>query len=280
MMNKKNEKLFWLEKFNAICLKGSDIKRFLNGITTSNMNSKDEFVQTCWLNPKGYLQALLEIHFNEKTLTIVVLQGDIDQIQKFLEDMIFPSDDVITSDYFSIFRIQEIQYDISWRKFNPTILLEENLKDYLDQNLIKLIDSQKLKGWKMIQAIPQLNFEINRYNNPLELGLYDLIDFSKGCYVGQEIMARLKKISSLKNEIRVWYSEKQSNNIQIKDPKIYTTKEKEQVAGYISSIFLSDSNQAKGLAMIKKSFLQHYKSLFSEDIGTLRIEKSIGSVFF
>ena len=46
--------------------------------------------------------------------------------------------------------------------------------------------------------------EINGKNNPLELGLQDLIDFNKGCYLGQETMSKIKNVSSLKQEIRIW----------------------------------------------------------------------------
>lgn len=38
---------------------------------------------------------------------------------------------------------------------------------------------------------PRFGAEIDGSTNPLELGLIDLVDFAKGCYVGQEIVARL-----------------------------------------------------------------------------------------
>lgn len=38
---------------------------------------------------------------------------------------------------------------------------------------------------------PRFGAEIDGVANPLELGLRDLVDFAKGCYIGQEIVARL-----------------------------------------------------------------------------------------
>ena len=41
------------------------------------------------------------------------------------------------------------------------------------------MNTNDLQLWKINQAIPSLNSEINGKNNPLELGLTDLIDFNK-----------------------------------------------------------------------------------------------------
>ena len=62
MTRKDNKKNFWLEEFESFYVEGEGSKRFLNGITTNNMNLDVPFVQACWLNPKGILRALLEIH--------------------------------------------------------------------------------------------------------------------------------------------------------------------------------------------------------------------------
>ena len=74
------------------------------------------------------------------------------------------------------------------------------------KNKLNLLNPNDLKLWKINQAIPSLEMEINGKNNPLELGLKDLIDFNKGCYLGQETMSKIKNVSSLKQEIRIWKS--------------------------------------------------------------------------
>ena len=61
--------------------------------------------------------------------------------------------------------------------------------------------------------------EINGKNNPLELGLKDLIDFNKGCYLGQETMSKIKNVSSLKQEIRIWQSFESNLNLDLEDKK-------------------------------------------------------------
>ena len=50
------KKKFWLEKFDCFSITGKDARKFLNGITTSNiLNSENKVIKTCWLTPNGVL---------------------------------------------------------------------------------------------------------------------------------------------------------------------------------------------------------------------------------
>ena len=280
MTKKDNKKNFWLEEFESFYVEGEDSKRFLNGITTNNMNLDVPFVQACWLNPKGILRALLEIHIYKDKLLLVNVEGNIGEIKDFFEKMIFPTDNVSLSDNFPIFRLQELDKYQPWRKFEPKIFINKDPKKYCLDNQIELVTSSDLEMWKIWQAIPRLNFEIDGENNPLELGLYDLVDFNKGCYLGQETMARLKRISSLKQEIRVWSSSILNKNFELNDKKIYLNENKETITGTITNFLSLSSKKVIGLAMIKKNYLNQLEYFFNEELGSIKVEKSIGSAFF
>ena len=280
MTKKENNKIFWLEEFDSFYVEGVGSKRFINGITTTNMNLDISYIKTCWLNPKGILRGLLEIHFFENKLLLVNLEGDISEIKEFFENMIFPSDKVLLSDNFHIFRLQEVDKNQPWRKFEPKIFIKQDLKKYCLNNQIDLLKSSNLEEWKIWQAIPRLNSEIDGKNNPLELGLYDLIDFDKGCYLGQETMARLKRISSLKQEIRVWSANILNKNFELNDKKIYLDENKKIITGTITSSLFLGPTKVIGLAMMKKNYLNQIENFFNEQLGSMKVEKSIGSAFF
>ena len=273
------KQMFWLENFESFFVEGKHAKRFLNGMTTTNINLDRKFIQTCWLSTKGNLRALLEIHFFEDKLLLFVLEGNIKEIKDFLEDMIFPADQVSLSNNFFIFRIQEIQDNKSWRMFEPKILIEKDPKNYCKENKINLIEKSMLEQWKIEQAIPRFDYEIDGNNNPLELGLYDLIDFDKGCYLGQEAMARLNKISSLKQEIRLWSVSITNKNFDLKDKKIYFDEDNLKIVGYITGTNFLNTDKLIGLSIIKKNFLTEKKPFFNKELGELKIQKSVGSVF-
>tara|TARA_B100000941_G_C28486514_1_gene545303 strand:- start:844 stop:1692 length:849 start_codon:yes stop_codon:yes gene_type:complete len=276
----KTKKNFWLEKFDCFSISGKDSKRFLNGITTGNIiNLNNQVFKTCWLTPNGVLKSLLEINCLEKKLEILILEGNINEIKKYFNDIIFPSDDVLISDSFSIYRFQEVDEISSWRINQPIFLKKEDFQFKFYKNNPNLLNDNALKLWKLKQAIPSLNNEINGKNNPLELGLTDLIDFDKGCYLGQETMAKIRKVSSLKQEIRVWSAKDSILNFDPENKNIYINSIKEKSVGYITRFYKLNSQITIGLAMIKRKYLIKGNSFFSENFGQIKIDKSVGSTF-
>ena len=279
MNSRINNGNYWLEEFDCLSIQGKDSYRFLNGLTTSNINQHNEVVQTCWLTPKGALRAIMEIYFYENHIVVIALEGDLYEIKKFFEDMIFPTDDILLSDMFKNFRIQEVDEYMPWREGCPKLIKENNIEEYLKNNNFAVLDKMRLKEWKILQALPILNYEIDGTHNPLELGLLDLVDFNKGCYLGQETMARLRKLSSLKQEIRVWRGSFSEGNTICKNKKIYLNEIKDKVVGHITSYVFSENLKVIGLAIIKNKYLEEHESFYLEDFGEINMKKSVGSIF-
>jgi len=273
------KKKFWLEKFDCFSITGKDARKFLNGITTGNiLNSENKVIKTCWLTPNGILRSLIEIIFLERKLEVIILAGNTNEIIHYFNQIIFPADDVLLSEPFLINRIQEIDESSSWRTYQPIFFKTEDKEFEIYKNKLNLLNPNDLKLWKIKQAIPSLGMEINGKNNPLELGLQDLIDFNKGCYLGQETMSKIKNVSSLKQEIRTWKSLESNFNLDVEDKNLYINSAKDISVGKITSFFKSDS-QIKGLAMIKRKYLKEGSYLFSEIFGKIIINKSVGSIF-
>ena len=281
MLNiKENKEQFWLEKFDCFSITGKDSKRFLNGITTGNIvDLNNRVLKSCWLSPNGILKSLLEINCLENELKVIILVGNTSEIKKYFNDIIFPSDDVSLSDTFSINRLQQVDDMNPWRITQPVFFKNEDKKYDFYNNNPNLMNINELQLWKINQAIPSLNSEINGKNNPLELGLADLIDFNKGCYLGQETMSKIRNVSSLKQEIRVWTAKDKDLNLESLNKSIYNNQNKEKSVGYITSIYKLDSRIIKGLAMIKRKYLNKENSFFSDNFGQISINKSVGSTF-
>ena len=277
---KDNEKQIWLEKFDCFAVEGKDRKRFLNGITTGNIFvSNNKVLKTCWLSPNGVLKSLLEINYLENKLEVIVLIGNTIEIRKYFNDIIFPSDDVLLSETFSINRIQEVDDINSWKIKQPIFLKNQDKEyDFYNNNPHRM-NVNDLQLWKINQAIPSLVNEIDGKNNPLELGLADLIDFNKGCYLGQETMSKIRSVSSLKQEIRVWTAKDSEFNFKFGGKNIYNNGNKEKSVGYITRVYKLGSQKIKGLAMIKRKYLNTDNTFFTDDYCQISIEKSIGSTF-
>jgi tRNA-modifying protein YgfZ len=64
---------------------------------------------------------------------------------------------------------------------------------------ISCLEWEKLR---ILQGRPAVNKELTEDYNPLEAGLWDCISFNKGCYIGQETIARLNTYQGVKT--RLW----------------------------------------------------------------------------
>ncbi len=84
--------------------------------------------------------------------------------------------------------IPQAQADIIWQKL-------------VEKNPI-LIGSQGYEYLRIQQGRPKPEAELTQDYNPLESGLWDAISFEKGCYIGQETIARLNTYKGVKQ--RLW----------------------------------------------------------------------------
>ena len=60
------------------------------------------------------------------------------------------------------------------------------------------------EAWDLVRierGIPSIDAELDDRSNPLEAGLEDLINFEKGCYIGQEVVARLDTYDKLQRRL-------------------------------------------------------------------------------
>jgi aminomethyltransferase len=67
--------------------------------------------------------------------------------------------------------------------------------DALDRGLQELgahpVDRETFEVLRVESGLPGIGHELSQSYNPLEAGLTPLISFTKGCYIGQEVIARL-----------------------------------------------------------------------------------------
>lgn len=55
----------------------------------------------------------------------------------------------------------------------------------------EMIAAEELEAWRILRGFPARGHELTEDHNPLEAGLREAVSFTKGCYVGQEVVARL-----------------------------------------------------------------------------------------
>jgi aminomethyltransferase len=66
------------------------------------------------------------------------------------------------------------------------------LWDLLVKAGAKSTGSQALEWWRILHGIPQIGQDIRERDLPQETGLLQALNFNKGCYIGQEIVERIR----------------------------------------------------------------------------------------
>ena len=274
----KNKSLVWDETFPSLLMKGEGTAAFLHGQTTADVFANKELERifiSCWLSTKGSLKAILEIRLSDHMAEIVIISGEINSIRDGFESVIFPADKVKLEVIDPIRRRQEINNNSSWKESDFSWIDDNNFS--LDGiTKYRKATKEELEGWKIRQGIPSFGKELNGETNPYEIGLADTINLDKGCYLGQEAMAKFFRSKSLKYQLRYWEAYGENDNLQTGKNFFNTNKNegyKKNVGVVTSSIRVND-NFFNGLALIKKNFLDQ-DFCFSGNGDSITIKKPI-----
>jgi tRNA-modifying protein YgfZ len=106
--------------------------------------------------------------------------------------------------------------------------------------------------YRIEQGLPIAPNELNDEYNPLEAGLEDLIDFNKGCYIGQEVIARLQTYNKLQKKL---VGLKFSNPLEFNNGYLVLEDGGEEVGKLTSYTFSQKIKAPIGLAYIRNSHL-------------------------
>ena len=163
----------------------------------------------------------------------------------------------------------------SWKELAPSWLTNSDLVENEFSDYIKATNYE-LEIWKIRQGIPGFDREINGETNPYELGLGDIIKLDKGCYLGQEAIARFFRSKSLKYQLRYWESCGEADDFVIGKKFLNTNQDNEfqKKVGVITSSIKMNNDLICGLALIKNNFIDK-DICFSEKGESINIKKPI-----
>lgn len=258
-----------------------------------------QWLSTCCITPTARLRALAEVLVSEDAAWLVIREGDGTAVRQALDRVLFPADAVElgplcqglllepvpgSSEAASIASPQASEASapeadgLCWRSLEggegfwlgeALLLLDPEVSSGAEGPLETaaqvLLARPRLEGearerWRIQVGWPACPSEVNDDTNPFELGLAPRVSLSKGCYVGQETLAKLATYDGVKRQLRRWTVD------AAEGPAVGAPLHAgEERAGVVtSSLALGEGRGWIGLALVRRSAL---------DAATLEVER-------
>ncbi|MCX6135739.1 MAG: hypothetical protein NTU47_18190 [Ignavibacteriales bacterium] len=213
---------------SVISLTGSESLDLIQRISTNDVSSLKvgQCIQTVLTNEKGKIVDVLNIHRpDEATLQLFgqvqppapliswlekyIVMEDIkvdDLTPSFAQFVLHDSDNIDYAHLTSTLSAGCIVAMESWgnnrlgRVMSP-LSARESTEQILNAGGLVRRTPQAFSEFRVLNAIPAAGAELTLQYNPLEAGLGSLISWTKGCYIGQEVIARLDTYKKVQRRI-------------------------------------------------------------------------------
>ncbi len=243
-----------------IRLDGKDSLDLLNRLSTNKTNplSINQFVNTVLLNEKGRIIDLVTVFYFGDYVLLLTSSVYTLKVKEYLDKYIIMDDVNVTviSDKLRVtWEINSNNTEVNnfinedgKIAYTDNLFFNKKITIYLNESFEESVNSD-FELFRIDNMIPVAPNELNENTNPLECGLKSLISFSKGCYIGQEVIARLdaqdkipKKMKRFESEenvkpgFKIYYSI--SGNDEKKECGVITSFEKNKGLLFIRSVTL------------------------------------------
>ena len=126
----------------------------------------------------------------------------------------------------------------------------ERVRELL-KTLFEELDPDLFEVYRISRGMPAIEGELSEAFNPYEAGLGQAVSLTKGCYVGQEVLARITLHGMADRRILMGLLFKESANVGEKRPTLF--KNSQEVGWRTSSSSRSVNGQFLGLGIVTSS---------------------------
>ena len=258
----------WCSPVSRIRLDGRDTLRFLHGQSSQALElaKPGDCLATCLISPTARMRALALVLVEQGGADLVVIAGDGAAVHQALDRVLFPADEVRLGALQAATLVRLIDTPATTAGLRPGV----NLGGGNGQPVLLLLPHEALPAWaealpelspaqaerqRLRQGFPAAPGELNDDTNPFELGLAPWVSLTKGCYVGQETLAKLATYDGVKQQLRHWRCQHTGPAAaeELSPGTTLTTAAGER-AGVITSR-LARADGLEGLALVRRQAL-------------------------
>ncbi|MEI6030583.1 MAG: folate-binding protein [Synechococcaceae cyanobacterium ELA739] len=166
---------------------------------------------------------------------------------------------------------QALEGGPGWR-LGPSVVLPTDAPLPAELADRRPLTAEEAERWRISQGRPATPGEINEDTNPFELGLAPRVSLSKGCYVGQETLAKLATYDGVKQQLRRWHAPASADAAAVLVPGAPLRGPAAERAGTItSSLELANGQGWIGLALVRRGCLAATQLHAGEGSGAIAL---------
>ncbi|CAN5641263.1 folate-binding protein YgfZ [soil metagenome] len=271
------ENFFYTKRCGVVLATGRDRVDFFNRMSTADMKDlkTGEWIRTIFTSDKGRIVDVVNIiekedssllltteHFEEILIThlekyIIMDDTALTKSHNDLHIIIISSDDSTVSgklkEYFGSLPdgkkyVTKDSHTFMLKdefKYSKYIIYTTELNVSVIRNLfpeLKKFNDEEYELFRIKNGLPEGKNEFNELINPKELNFEELISYTKGCYIGQEVIARLdsqgkipKKLVKISSDELISVNDKVFLSELQKDLPPHRQGMAEKEVGFISS---------------------------------------------
>jgi folate-binding protein YgfZ len=202
-------------------LDGPDSRRFLHGQSSQDLAlaPPGAWRRTCCLTPTARMRALAEVLIDAGGAWLVITAGDASAVREAFDRVLFPADAVQLGALLPALWVEGSEGSIpsqgglweslgegeGWRLEGGALVLPAGATLPVELAERPLLAAAEVERLRIARGEPAALAELNEDGNPFELGLAARVSLSKGCYLGQETLARLATYDGVKQQLRRWH---------------------------------------------------------------------------
>ncbi len=206
----------------VLTLEGKDVIDFIHRMSTNDLRNFNEGsgITTVFTNEKGRIIDVVDLYSIDGSIQLVYSKNAREKIKQIFDKYVIMEDVIVKENpgYAIVLSLsgggksREIfsgEAD-SFEMWSPRIFPEGKLYVTPEQNLRELnlirsgkeIDFKEYNDLRLERGIPLFGIDFDDSVNPLESYLQEYISWNKGCYIGQEVIARLDTYQKIKRFLK------------------------------------------------------------------------------
>ena len=192
---------FYQQKRGLIEVSGKEAVQFLNGLITNDVAKLEENAQmlAAFPNAQGRLLAVVRVMKKGGKFLFETEVATHEKVVNNLFRFTFAGDFYVEdlSEKYSYCSITNYELQITNSivfegRFGSDVFIPKDAADnfFEEQNAVEISD-ELYETLRIEQGIPLYGVDVDEATIVPEIGLPDIISYNKGCYIGQEIIARI-----------------------------------------------------------------------------------------